>query len=183
MYGYSRKILHIDLTTRKTWVETKPEEWYKVYIGGVSMASRLCWENIEVGCNALAPGNPICIANGIFAGTPVPVGGKYGLASKSPLTGFIGDSLSGSWFAIALKRAGWDGVVILSPRTVRGTPALELAVRPGRDPRPELTLPPTIRCRSLQDFVLGLGGALELRIGAAGELCARLEFTAGDLTS
>jgi aldehyde:ferredoxin oxidoreductase len=112
MYGYSRKILHIDLTTRKTWVETKPEEWYKVYIGGVSMASRLCWENIEVGCNALAPGNPICIANGIFAGTPVPVGGKYGLASKSPLTGFIGDSLSGSWFAIALKRAGWDGVVI-----------------------------------------------------------------------
>ena len=43
---------------------------------------------------------------------PVPVGGKYGLASKSPLTGFIGDSLSGSWFTIALKRAGWDGVVV-----------------------------------------------------------------------
>ena len=112
MYGYSGKILHIDLTERKTWVESKPEEWYKVYIGGVSMASRLCWENIEVGCDPLSPGNPVCIANGIFAGTPVPVGGKYGLASKSPLTGFIGDSLSGSWFSIALKRAGWDGVVI-----------------------------------------------------------------------
>ena len=28
------------------------------------------------------------------------------------MTGFIGDSLSGSWFSIALKRAGWDGVVI-----------------------------------------------------------------------
>ena len=39
MYGYSGKILHIDLTNRKTWVETKPEEWYKVYIGGCSMAS------------------------------------------------------------------------------------------------------------------------------------------------
>jgi aldehyde:ferredoxin oxidoreductase len=112
MYGYSGKILHVDLTNRRTWVESKPEEWYKTYIGGVSMASRLCWENIEVGCDALAPGNPICLTNGIFAGTPVPVGGKYGLASKSPLTGFIGDSLSGSWFAIALKRAGWDGVVI-----------------------------------------------------------------------
>mgnify|MGYP000904270363 FL=1 len=112
MNGYSGKILHIDLTTRKTWVETKPEEWYKIYIGGVAMASRLCWENIEVGCDPLAPGNPVCIANGLFAGTPVPVGGKYGLASKSPLTGFIGDSLSGSWFAIALKRAGYDGVVI-----------------------------------------------------------------------
>jgi aldehyde:ferredoxin oxidoreductase len=112
MYGYSGKILHIDLTTRKTWVEPKPEAWYKIYIGGVSMAARLLWENIKPGCDPLSPDNPICIANGIFAGTPVPVGGKYGLASKSPLTGFMGDSLSGSWFPVALKRTGWDGIVI-----------------------------------------------------------------------
>ncbi|MDD3949080.1 MAG: aldehyde ferredoxin oxidoreductase C-terminal domain-containing protein, partial [Anaerolineaceae bacterium] len=78
----------------------------------VSMASRLLWENIVPGCDPLSDGNPICFANGIFTGTPVPVGGKFGLASKSPLTGFIGDSLSGSWFSIALKRAGWDGVVL-----------------------------------------------------------------------
>ena len=112
MFGYSGKILHIDLTERKTWVENKPEEWYKLWIGGVSMASRLCWENIKPGCDPYSPDNPVCFANGIFSGTPVPVGGKYGLASKSPMTGFIGDSLSGSWFTIALKRAGWDGVVI-----------------------------------------------------------------------
>jgi len=112
MYGYSGKILHIDLTTGKDWVESKPEEWYKTYIGGVSMASRLCWENIEVGCDPLSAGNPICIAGGLFAGTPVPVGGKYGMASKSPLTGFIGDSLSGSWLAVGLKRSGWDGIVV-----------------------------------------------------------------------
>ncbi len=112
MYGYHGKILHIDLTQRKTWVEEKPESWYKLYIGGVSMASRLLWENSKPGSDALGPDNPICIANGIFAGTPVPVGGKFGLASKSPLTGWIGDSLSGSWFSIALKRAGWDGIVI-----------------------------------------------------------------------
>lgn len=112
MYGYSGKILHIDLKTKKNWVETKPEEWYKLWIGGVSMASRLLWENIVPGCDPLSDGNPICFANGIFTGTPVPVGGKFGLASKSPLTGFIGDSLSGSWFSITLKRAGWDGVVL-----------------------------------------------------------------------
>ena len=112
MYGYSGKVLHIDLKTKKNWVETKPEEWYKIYIGGVSMASRLLWENIVPGCDPLDDGNPICFANGIFTGTPVPVGGKFGLASKSPLTGFIGDSLSGSWFSIALKRAGWDGMVL-----------------------------------------------------------------------
>ena len=112
MHGYSGKILHIDLRSKKNWVETKPEEWYKLWIGGVSMASRLLWENIDPGCDPLDDGNPICFANGIFTGTPVPVGGKFGLASKSPLTGFIGDSLSGSWFSIALKRAGWDGMVL-----------------------------------------------------------------------
>ncbi|MBN1978817.1 MAG: aldehyde ferredoxin oxidoreductase family protein [Anaerolineae bacterium] len=112
MYGYSGKTLHIDLAERKTWVERKPEEWYKMYIGGVAMASRLAWENIEPGCDPLSPGNVICVAGGLFCGTPVPVGGKWGLASKSPLTGFLGDSLSGSWFAITLKRSGWDGIVI-----------------------------------------------------------------------
>jgi aldehyde:ferredoxin oxidoreductase len=112
MYGYGGKVLHIDLTTRRSRVEAKSEDWYKTYIGGIAMATRLLWENIEVGCDPLSPGNPICIANGLFAGTPVPVGGKYGLASKSPLTGFVGDSLSGSWFAIALKRTGFDGIVV-----------------------------------------------------------------------
>jgi len=112
MFGYSGKILHIDLIEQKTWVEGKTEDWYKIWIGGVSMATRLCWENITPGCDPYSPENPVCFANGIFAGTPVPVGGKYGLASKSPMTGFIGDSLSGSWFSIALKRASWDGVVI-----------------------------------------------------------------------
>jgi aldehyde:ferredoxin oxidoreductase len=112
MFGYHGKILHIDLTTKTTRIEEKPEDWFKMWIGGVSMATRLCWENIKPGCDPLSSDNPICIANGIFAGTPVPVGGKFGMASKSPLTGWIGDSLSGSWFAIALKRAGWDGIVI-----------------------------------------------------------------------
>ncbi|HHE71568.1 MAG TPA: aldehyde:ferredoxin oxidoreductase [Chloroflexi bacterium] len=112
MYGYHGKILHIDLTNRETWVEEKPESWYKMWIGGVAMATRLLWENIKPGCDPLSPENPICIANGIFAGTPVPGGAKYGLASKSPLTGWVGDSLSGSWFSVALKRTGWDGIVI-----------------------------------------------------------------------
>ena len=81
MYGYSGKILHVDLTNRKWWAESKPEEWSKIDIGGVSRATRLCWENIEPGCDPLSPANPLCISNGIFAGTPVPVGGKYGIAN------------------------------------------------------------------------------------------------------
>lgn len=37
---------------------------------------------------------------------------KYAILAKSPLTGFIGDSLSGSHLAIELKRTGYDALVI-----------------------------------------------------------------------
>lgn len=49
MYGYHGKVLHVDLSQKKFWAEEKPEDWYKMWIGGVSMATRLCWENINPG--------------------------------------------------------------------------------------------------------------------------------------
>jgi aldehyde:ferredoxin oxidoreductase len=58
MYGYSGKILHIDLTKKTHRIEEKPEEWYKLWIGGVSMATRLCWENITPRCDPYSPENP-----------------------------------------------------------------------------------------------------------------------------
>ncbi|MBM4428866.1 MAG: aldehyde ferredoxin oxidoreductase family protein, partial [Chloroflexi bacterium] len=37
---------------------------------------------------------------------------KYAVATKSPLTGFLGDCLAGSYFSAAMKRAGYDGIVV-----------------------------------------------------------------------
>jgi aldehyde:ferredoxin oxidoreductase len=45
-------------------------------------------------------------------GTGLTTTAKFGVVTKSPLTGFIGDSLSSSHFALELKRAGLDAVVI-----------------------------------------------------------------------
>jgi len=112
MYGYTGKILHIDVTTRKTWVQEVGPEFLKKYIGGVGLATRLVYDNTPKGCDPLGPDNALCFACSAFAGTTMPVGTKHGVASKSPLTGFIGDSLSGSHFAEMLRRAGWDGIVI-----------------------------------------------------------------------
>lgn len=112
MYSYSGKILHIDLTTRKTRVQTVDADYLKKYLGGVGLATRLVYDNTPKGCDPLGPDNALCFACSAFAGTTMPVGTKHGVASKSPLTGFIGDSLSGSHFSEALRRAGWDGLVI-----------------------------------------------------------------------
>jgi len=112
MYAYTGRILHIDVTSRTTRVQQVGPEFLKKYLGGVGLATRLVYDNTPKGCDPLGPDNALCFACSAFAGTTVPVGTKHGVASKSPLTGFIGDSLSGSHFSETLRRAGWDGLVI-----------------------------------------------------------------------
>lgn len=112
MYAYTGKILHIDATTQETRVQTVSPEFLKKYVGGVGLATRLAYDNIPRGADPLGPENALCFACSAFAGTTFPVGTKHGVASKSPLTGLIGDSLSGSHFSEMLRRAGWDGIVI-----------------------------------------------------------------------
>ncbi len=109
---YWGKILHIDVTNRKWKVQQVNDDWLKKYVGGVCMASRLAYDNIPKGADPFGPDNAVCFANSAFAGTMVPVGSKYAVAHKSPLTGFLGDCLAGSYFSAAFKRAGWDGIVI-----------------------------------------------------------------------
>jgi len=112
MYAYTGKILHIDVTNRKTSVQRVGPDFLKKYLGGVGLATRLVYDNTPKGCDPLGPDNALCFAVSAFAGTTVPVGTKHGVAAKSPLTGFIGDSLSGSYFSEMMRRAGYDGIVI-----------------------------------------------------------------------
>lgn len=112
MHAYTGKILHIDATTHKTAVQSLSPEFLRKYLGGVGLATRLVYDNTPKGCDPLGPDNALCFACSAFAGTTIPVGTKHGVAAKSPLTGFIGDSLSGSHFSETLRRAGWDGLVI-----------------------------------------------------------------------
>jgi aldehyde:ferredoxin oxidoreductase len=109
---YWGKILHIDVSNRKTHVQHVDEAWLKRYVGGVCMASRLAYDNIPKGADPLGPENALCFANSAFAATMVPVGTKYAVATKSPLTGFLGDCLAGSYFSAAMKRSGYEGIVI-----------------------------------------------------------------------
>ena len=112
MYAYTGKILHVDLTSQKTCQQWVDEDFLKTYIGGVGLATRLVYDNTPAGADPLGPDNALCFAASAFAGTIVPVGTKYGVAAKSPLTGFIGDCLSSSYFAHTIKHAGYDALVI-----------------------------------------------------------------------
>jgi len=60
----------------------------------------------------LAPEAPLIFATSPFVGTAITTSAKYAVLAKSPLTGFIGDSLSGSHLAIELKRTGYDALIL-----------------------------------------------------------------------
>ena len=112
MYGYSGRVLHIDVGSQETRVERVDSAFLSKYVGGAGLATRLVYDNTPTGCDPLGPENALCFACSAFAGTTFPVGTKHSVAAKSPLTGFIGDSLSGSHFSEMMRRAGWDGIVI-----------------------------------------------------------------------
>jgi len=112
MYSYTGRVLHVELSRRESHVEVLDPDFVQEYLGGAGLATRLLVDNAEPGCDPLGEGNAVAIAVGALAGTMVPCSGKHAVAAKSPLTGFIGDSLSSSYWSHTLRRAGYDAMVI-----------------------------------------------------------------------
>lgn len=106
------KILHVDLTTKKTWIETPPDELYLKLVGGRALEAYLLLRDLPVGADPLGPENLLIFAPGVFQGTNLPGAGRHSVGAKSPLTGAIGSSEAGGWWGHEFKRAGWDALVV-----------------------------------------------------------------------
>ncbi|MFL5761259.1 MAG: aldehyde ferredoxin oxidoreductase family protein [Thermomicrobiales bacterium] len=112
MNGVHGRILTIDLATGDNSILELPDLVYERLIGGVGLATYLLIKFCPVSVDPFAPENPLVFATSPFIGTGITTASKLALATKSPLTGMIGDSLSSSYLAIALKRTGFDAVVL-----------------------------------------------------------------------
>ncbi len=112
MYLYHGKILIVNLTTQEVNVEELSPSLLKGYLGGAGLATRLLYHFSPAGVDAFSPDNPLVFASSALAGTIIPTANKHAVATKSPLTGLIGDSLSSSLWSRALKRIGFDAIVI-----------------------------------------------------------------------
>ena len=109
---YFERILHVDLNLGKSWVEHIDARQIQPYLGGIGLGVRLLYDRLPPGAEPLGPENVLVFAPGPFAGTLVATGSKHAVVAKSPLTGMIGDSLSGSFWSHTLRRAGYDALVI-----------------------------------------------------------------------
>lgn len=112
MYGFHGRLLHVDLTSGKTAFHELAQARLESCLGGIGLGSRLLYEFAPPRVDPLAPENPLIFASAPLVGTGLTTSAKYAVVTKSPLTGFIADSLSSSYFALELKKCGIDALVI-----------------------------------------------------------------------
>lgn len=112
MYGFYKRILVIDATTREYVIEELDDDLLKKYLGGKGLASKLLFDRNPQGVDPLTPENNIIIATGPFCGGRLWGGSRYGVYTKSPLTGMYAESYSGGKVPEAIDAAGFDAIVI-----------------------------------------------------------------------
>jgi aldehyde:ferredoxin oxidoreductase len=111
-YGYTGNILHIDLSSKKHWIEHPSETFYRTYWGGRSLALYYMLKEMKPHTDPLSPDNLLIFAPGVLTGTPAPAMPRYTVCAKSPLTGAQGESEAGGWWGPELKKAGFDALII-----------------------------------------------------------------------
>jgi len=83
------------------------------FLGGAGYACRYLYDLIEEDTGPFSAENILMIMTGPLNGTFAPNTGRWVVCSKSPYTGIWGESNCGSWFGAEVKKAGYDGIIIL----------------------------------------------------------------------
>lgn len=118
MTGWHGRLLHVDLATGTTRVESLPASLLHAYLGGRGLGVRLMRDDFRR--DPFDPAIPLIFAVGPLCGTAAPTSARLAVVSRSPLTGTIYDCSAGGRFAHRLKSAGFDAVRIVgaSPHPV-----------------------------------------------------------------
>jgi aldehyde:ferredoxin oxidoreductase len=112
MYGYHGKALVVNLTDFSYRWDPIPEEALHSFIGGIGLGTYLLYKYCPPQADPLDPENPLIFAGSPLVGTRLTTSSKFAVLTKSPLTGFIGDSLSSSFLATELKKTCGDALII-----------------------------------------------------------------------
>jgi aldehyde:ferredoxin oxidoreductase len=110
--GYCGQLLRVDLTRMTCKPEKLKEDWVRDFIGGKGLGVRYLYDLIRPGTDPYSPDNPVIFMTGPLTGTVASTMSRIALVTKSPLTGTMSDSYSGSYFPAELKHAGFDGIII-----------------------------------------------------------------------
>jgi len=113
LYGWTGKILEIDLTKRSIG-EQNTMDYAGRFLGGRGIATRIYWERVGPQAGAFDPENVLIFMTGSLVATGAPGATRMAVVGKSPMRmpeGFCYGNLGG-FFPAYLKKAGYDGIII-----------------------------------------------------------------------
>lgn len=110
--SYNFKILNVDLSDKKYFIEEYSPKIAKLLLGGKGLGTYLLYKNTKKGFSPTSFENPLIIVTGPLTGTSAPTSGRFGIITKSPKTNFYLDSYCGGFFGENVKYAGYDAVYI-----------------------------------------------------------------------
>ena len=97
-YGFTGKVLHIDLTKQEVYIEKPKENFYRKYAGGSSMGLYYVLKNSPKGSDPLSSKNVLSLFTGVLTGVPISGQSRLSSVARSPLTYAVGDAPSGGFF-------------------------------------------------------------------------------------
>jgi aldehyde:ferredoxin oxidoreductase len=104
-------VYHVDLSRGTIETKTLPEDIYRKYPGGSSLAAYLLMQTIPAGADPLGPDNVLVMAVSPLTGLAISGQSRMTACARSPLTGAIGDSQCGGFFPAEMRAAGADAFV------------------------------------------------------------------------
>jgi len=110
--GFHGRILRVDLSRESVSIQSLEGELARDYVGGRGLGSAILWRELPPGIDPLSPENKLILATGPLNGTGAALSSRYEIVTKSPLTNTILSTNSGGRFPIALKRTGFDALII-----------------------------------------------------------------------
>jgi aldehyde:ferredoxin oxidoreductase len=97
--GVWGKLLHIDLSDGRQWIEALPDELYLKLVGGRALAAYLLLRDMPAGADPLGPDNPLIFAPGTAAPGKAPTcPARAGTASR-PKARSLAPSPARRWVA------------------------------------------------------------------------------------
>ena len=110
--GLDNKIAYINLTTGEIETKPIPRKMRELYLGGRGLDMYLLYNHIKPGIDPLGPDNVALVSAGVLVATLASATARTHVAAKSPLTGYVGSTNMGGFFAPEMRWAGIDHLVI-----------------------------------------------------------------------
>jgi aldehyde:ferredoxin oxidoreductase len=111
MNAYASRIARVDLTLG-TWSVEESAKLAQRFLGGRGINSWILLEELTPETDPLSPANLLVFGAGTLVGTTAPAACFTSIGSKNLLTGGINFAHAGGHFAPAMKKAGFDNLVV-----------------------------------------------------------------------